>query len=518
MAPKPRVFNVRVVDPRSLGAYDAVLQHGDLADFAQFAPLLPPLRTAILCMASRGMLPTDLLWHVARHFHPLACCFRIAGATVATLQQGIGDRIGLRPHEFRLWLFSRRGNNTYRPDMPLLPVGVSSDTSLVLALFLEMKLLVVLHNGGNIDLFVETPCPRRPGEGAGALLPLSKDRVLLLFKFYEPATATLRYVGQSLVPRDETLAGLPALVNRLVHRCPAAPLLVYEEVAPRLIDLVDVGATADQLGLIDGDILIFQPPGPACGPPPPFPTACDLFLHIHRRVLVTFARWGARGGPCFTLDLLLDDAVDVARAKVAARLPAAPRARRVQLRGFRGGPSFGPTLGTVRAMLETLPAFVREISRTVSQVVLYEEELWDAEQHLALMESRYHRAYVDLKCVYWQAMACRLLDRYRRGRTSRGPRVVGGPMTPERAPTRPERAAQDPPLTPQRPSSNEGVGAPRAHRVRTVATISGRPLVHKMRPPKQPIEPWKSVVASATPVFRGSTLLDFAHAFAQDLT
>ena len=50
-----------------------------------------------------------------------------------------------------------------------------------------------------------------------------------------------------------------------------------------------------------------------------------------------------------------------------------------------------------------------------------------------------------------------------------------------------------------------GVVAPHAHRVRTVATISGQtPVNHPtMYPPKQPIEPWKTLVASTPPVFLG---------------
>ena len=43
------------------------------------------------------------------------------------------------------------------------------------------------------------------------------------------------------------------------------------------------------------------------------------------------------------------------------------------------------------------------------------------------------------------------------------------------------------------------------HRVRTVATIQDQPLVNhpKMHPPKQPIEPQKSLVTSTRPFFRG---------------
>ena len=53
-----------------------------------------------------------------------------------------------------------------------------------------------------------------------------------------------------------------------------------------------------------------------------------------------------------------------------------------------------------------------------------------------------------------------------------------------------------------------GVVAPRAHRARTVATISGHLPDHHptMYPPKQPIEPQKTSDASTPPVFRDFSL------------
>ena len=51
-------------------------------------------------------------------------------------------------------------------------------------------------------------------------------------------------------------------------------------------------------------------------------------------------------------------------------------------------------------------------------------------------------------------------------------------------------------------SATEGVVAPRAHRVRTVATVGGRTPVHHPQP-KRSIEPWKSSVVSRRPVFLG---------------
>ena len=62
------------------------------------------------------------------------------------------------------------------------------------------------------------------------------------------------------------------------------------------------------------------------------------------------------------------------------------------------------------------------------------------------------------------------------------------------------------PLGPRRRLAPASLFGPRRevmHRVRTVATISGQtPVKHpKMYPPKQPIEPQKTLVASKPPVF-----------------
>ena len=425
---RARLLDVMVVDGESLRAHDATLQHLDLVDFAQFAPLLPMLRTSILCMASKGMLPMELLSLVLRHFHPLACFFCMeADATIATLQQAVAEEMGVGPHQQRLWLFSKRNNTTYRPDVTVPPVGghrhcferhcfkrnlvPSSDRSLRTLLTAMTPSIGCDH----MHLFVETSCPRLLDDGAGGLPPLDYGTMLLLFKFYEPSTATLRYAGHLLVRSHAALAEVFPHLNHLIHRRSTSPLLLYKEVAPGKIELRDGSKTAHENELQDGDIIVFQTPGTACGPTPPFSTVCDLFRHIQRRVLVTFARCGALRGPTFTLELL-----DVTRAKVASRLPGSPPARRVQLRGFRDGPTFGPTIRTVGAMLATLPSFVPQISRAVSQVVLYEEDRWDPEQRLALMESCYRRTYVDLKCVNWQAMARRLLHQYRRRRGGGG--------------------------------------------------------------------------------------------------
>ena len=177
-----------------------------------------------------------------------------ANATWADFQKVLHERFGIIPAQQRLWKWTQRTNNTYRPDTPFGPTGSQNKFTL-----LKDVLQQVLSFGSEcaVDVFLETPCAHRP-DTLLRDLP-SRDCVFLLFKFYNSTTAKLSYVGHAAAPLSSTSTDLLPLLNGFINRQLDLPLLLYEEVTPTQLDSVsNMNKTLAELRLQHGDIVVYQ--------------------------------------------------------------------------------------------------------------------------------------------------------------------------------------------------------------------------------------------------------------------
>jgi hypothetical protein len=111
--------------------------------------------------------------------------------------------------------------------------------------------------------------PSPPPSGGGLLsssniLPSfnSNEDVMILFKFYEPKTSTLRYVFRMHLPINLTLETIQEKINKKMKFAPNTELLFYEEVKiSQIKPLAARDVSLDNLAheqLLDGDIYVFQ--------------------------------------------------------------------------------------------------------------------------------------------------------------------------------------------------------------------------------------------------------------------
>lgn len=107
------------------------------------------------------------------------------GREFRDLKPEIASTFNAEPDQMRLWYWSKRSNNTYRPSRPLAPNEESQRVE-----SLSELLHSPAYNKGalhNVNFFLEVPTdPGKP------LPPLTeKGQFFLFFKFYDPAKETL---------------------------------------------------------------------------------------------------------------------------------------------------------------------------------------------------------------------------------------------------------------------------------------------------------------------------------------
>ena len=235
--------------------------------------------------------------------------------TWGAFQSLLHDKFEIAPEHQRLWKWTRRNTRTYRPDTPIHPTSPQNDATPL------REVLSAAAPGEAVDLFLEMPFD--DSDAAPGPRPPDADDALLLFKSYDPPTATLRYIGSATVPLSSPASALLPLLNRRLGRTADLPLLVFEEVTPACLDRLELDSSLRDLGLGRGDIVVCQPPVPEAAKYE-FPSARDAFAYWRRRVAVEFAPLTAPQDVSCTLELMRDDDVGSVRAKLHAALQRRP--------------------------------------------------------------------------------------------------------------------------------------------------------------------------------------------------
>ncbi|KAJ2779694.1 ubiquitin-specific protease ubp15 [Coemansia javaensis] len=204
--------------------------------------------------------------------------------TVAEFAAHYAQRTGLAPGSFRLWTMVGRVNKTVRCDHPL----VGDALALTLAQTMEGR----STRWAELRLFCEQRTPAMP-DGLLAAAPPPEEG-LVHVKLYDPDRQLIGGIGGVYVHREQPIAAIVPAVRAMAQLPPDAPLAIYEEVKPGLIEELDPALTFAKAEIQSGDIVCVQvAPGP--GDTRPLAHVPDYFEDIQNRVSVRFVQLPARG-------------------------------------------------------------------------------------------------------------------------------------------------------------------------------------------------------------------------------
>lgn len=165
-------------------------------------------------------------------------------STLAQLKDILSEKLGIAPDHQRFWKWEKRQNKTNRPDSPIDPSRENTALD---------KLFSV--TSGDVCLYLEQS-NASPNELP--FEPISRDDLLLFFKYYDPESRTVTYCGSHVFKQKNKVADVLPIMKQMVAFDPNTILDVYEEVRPTMIEAVVPNASLKQSELQHGDILIFQ--------------------------------------------------------------------------------------------------------------------------------------------------------------------------------------------------------------------------------------------------------------------
>ena len=126
--------------------------------------------------------------------------------------------------------------------------------------------------------------------------------MLLFYKYYNPKAKLIVYAGHSFECADRKFSELFPMLCESVGLPLNTPLILYEEVKPTYIELINHNLYLRQLEeLGDGDIICFQRDVSTLNFE--LPTVEDYFRDLVNRVEVTFYNRSDSSDPGFTLIL-----------------------------------------------------------------------------------------------------------------------------------------------------------------------------------------------------------------------
>lgn len=189
-------------------------------------------------------------------------------ATYVELLRLVAASFGYPTSAFRLWLFSQRSNNCWRPT--LLDISETSGKTLI----------EIADNESPWHLWLQCASPDSP---SGTLPPFDKQGDILIFlKMYNPHNQTVAYCGHVTVPIEgTTVVDMEEKLRKIGGLAPNQAVTMFEEISAS--DVRPLHDRSRQLGevmdkLMDGNIIVFQPTAPD------LPDASRYFLDIFYRV------------------------------------------------------------------------------------------------------------------------------------------------------------------------------------------------------------------------------------------
>jgi len=248
--------------------------------------------------------------------------------SIRSLKRLLQEKSGIPVSQQRLWAFETRQNKTIRPDSPLTP---RNEEQTVQAFMLERKIKIdeprFFLQAVKASISPKSPLRLRhtnPDDSTSVCPPLESDDVILFFKFYDPYTPSLEYVGHHIFKNLSMISSVVPVMNRLKGWPENTPLLIYEEVRPNMIEAIVGDHTIRDGELNSGDILSFQK---APAPPPdrvPYADITDYYEYLHFRTTVRFFSHHRPKELDFTLELTKNMSHNQVAAKVAEKVGTDP--------------------------------------------------------------------------------------------------------------------------------------------------------------------------------------------------
>lgn len=207
--------------------------------------------------------------------------------TLAQFQVFLAGHMGYPEQHIRLWPFEKRSNYTCRPSF------IDKDVTKQVFQHADCK--------QPWRVYVET----LPADSKLDGFPPYDERsqVLLFFKYYDPSSTLITYMGHSVENISKRFADLFPYMWERAGLSPNTPLLLYEEVKPNLIERIDPNLQLGEVDEIrDGDIICFQRanlPFPRLS----FPTVDEYFRELYNRCEISFYDKNMPTDPGFTLTL-----------------------------------------------------------------------------------------------------------------------------------------------------------------------------------------------------------------------
>jgi len=238
--------------------------------------------------------------------------FRVSKTkTILSFKKEVAEALGVPPEKQRFWMWSRRQNHTYRPSMPF---SIPDDARVV-----DMKENnIVKHAVADLRLFLE---PLQPN---GELAKIEKNEILLFFKFYNPETEELSYVGCRFMHKNDRMSMMHGEMCKMAGLPVETPLLIYEEIKfePSVMcERINSNSTLVVLQLEPGDIICFQRAlGPEAEAKLRRPTVKSFLDFIRNRQIITFKALDNPQEEGLQVEMLKDHSYDEMCETLAAEL------------------------------------------------------------------------------------------------------------------------------------------------------------------------------------------------------
>ncbi|KAJ2335170.1 ubiquitin-specific protease ubp15, partial [Coemansia sp. RSA 2673] len=148
------------------------------------------------------------------------------------LPKNSAEKTGKKESDFRLWSMVARVNKTVRCDVPLLGESMAQTLSYVKDLRAS--------KWPDLRLYCEMRTEDSP-EDFDAKMPIELSMIHI--RFYDPSRQQLTGMGRMYVHANQLVQDITPQLREAAVLPPDAPITLYEEVKPSLIDKMDVNQT-----------------------------------------------------------------------------------------------------------------------------------------------------------------------------------------------------------------------------------------------------------------------------------
>jgi len=246
----------------------------------------------------------------------------------------------------RPWPLTNRTNNTLRPSLVEMEDG-------------NRMMSDVADNQMPWLIYLEMMTPEQP---AAQLPPFDKDKdVMLFFKYYEPSTKKMHYMGHLYLSITTKLSAILPKLCQMANIPQSSSLLLWEEIKPNLLEMLsDVEQPLEHVleELMDGDIIVYQREVPEHNNFE-LPTAKDYFKDLFYKVEINFCDKNKPLDPGFTLELSQRINYETLARRVAHHLNTDPCLLQFfKTQNYRDGPG-QPLRYNFEGTLKDIIQFVR---------------------------------------------------------------------------------------------------------------------------------------------------------------